>query len=438
MPPAAAAPATSRSADLSTSRPADQPADPPTRRPADDILAEREEDEAEEQLRVEEAATASPALFADLDDDIAVEAEADRFVADDFLLDAAGAASGVAGPALAKTPPASDLDLDPPVNPQALEDDEVTVAEGPSPAFEAGDRWHESGPDVRGASSAHAPSLGYTPAVEEAATPGRSALPGALLVLLALGLGAGGGWFLRGRVSANPPQGQAAATTGTAATNPATLGREFSEQAVAPAVKPGAPAAPPAANPGGTAATAPREPAAAPPRASTARPAPSTGTLVVRSTPSGAGVTVNGRWRGRTPLTLDELPLRNYDVRVVQSGFEPATESVALTSGAPERTLALRLQRSRGVAAKPSTPAPPDNDGPSVYTGSIYVDSRPRGARVSVDGRAVGITPLRVPDVRIGTHVVRLELPDHRIWSSTATVTAGQERRVTGSLERIQ
>jgi len=29
-------------------------------------------------------------------------------------------------------------------------------------------------------------------------------------------------------------------------------------------------------------------------------------------------------------------------------------------------------------------------------------------------------------------------LPDHRIWSSTATITAGQEQRVTGSLERIQ
>jgi hypothetical protein len=178
------------------------------------------------------------------------------------------------------------------------------------------------------------------------------------------------------------------------------------------------------------------------PRASTAKPAPAppaTGTLIVRSTPSGAGVTLNGRWRGRTPLTLDELPLRSYDVRVVQSGFEAVTESVSLTSGTPQRTLSLRLQRSaRAAAPPPAAPAKPDSVISSVYTGSLYVDSRPRGARVSIDGRAVGVTPLRVPDVRIGTHVVRLELPDHRIWSSAATVTSGQERRVTGSLERIQ
>jgi len=133
------------------------------------------------------------------------------------------------------------------------------------------------------------------------------------------------------------------------------------------------------------------------------------------------------------------LPLQSYNVRVVQPGFEAAAESVALTSGTPERSLALRLQqRTPRAAPRPAAPAPQETASPSVYTGSLYVDSRPRGARVSIDGRAVGVTPLRVPEVRIGSHVVRLELPDHRIWSSTATITAGQERRVTGSLERIQ
>jgi serine/threonine protein kinase len=197
---------TSRPTDELISRPSDQPtgrpADPLTSRPAD-ILAERDDDEAEEHLRIEETAAASPALFADLDDDIAAEAEADRFVADDFLLDAAGAASGVPEPTLAKPPRAADVALDPPIDPRALEDDEVMVDETPPPAVEPRDRRYDSGANLRGASVAHVPSLGYPPAAEEAATSGRSALPVALLVVLALGLGAGAGWFLRGRVS--PP-----------------------------------------------------------------------------------------------------------------------------------------------------------------------------------------------------------------------------------------
>jgi hypothetical protein len=68
----------------------------------------------------------------------------------------------------------------------------------------------------------------------------------------------------------------------------------------------------------------------------------------------------------------------------------------------------------------------------------VYVDSRPRGAKVFIDGKAVGVTPLSVPDIAIGSHVVRLELPDHRIWSSATRVVSGETVRVTGSLERIQ
>jgi serine/threonine-protein kinase len=440
-----AGPPASRAVDQSASRRADPPtrrrADPPFDSAAprsgqadhDDIRAEQDEDEAEEQLRTEEAAApSSAAMFTDVEGDIAAEAEADRFVADDFLLDAAGAASAVPEPPLMNTRRVADVDIDPPIDPRAFEDDEVMADEPPSPAFEPRDRLHEARPSARAASAGYAPSLGYTPVEQEAAASGRSAVTVALLVILALALGAGGGWLLRGRMSpADPPASQAAATRGSAASSPAPAGREFSEQAVAPAAKPGAPTSPPAANPSGAAAAAPRSP--------TAKPAPpATGTLIVRSTPSGASVAVNGRSRGRTPLTLRELPLQSYSVRVVQPGFEAAAESVALTSGTPERSLALRLQRSPRAAPRPAPPAPQQTARPAVYTGSLYVDSRPRGARVSIDGRAVGVTPLRVPDVRIGSHVVRLELPDHRIWSSTATITAGQEQRVTGSLERIQ
>jgi hypothetical protein len=70
-------------------------------------------------------------------------------------------------------------------------------------------------------------------------------------------------------------------------------------------------------------------------------------------------------------------------------------------------------------------------------TGSIYVDSRPRGARVFLDGKEIGTTPVQIPDVRIGSHVVRLQLADHRVWSNSVSVSAGKESRVTGSLEPI-
>jgi hypothetical protein len=166
----------------------------------------------------------------------------------------------------------------------------------------------------------------------------------------------------------------------------------------------------------------------------------------VRSTPSRAGVTLNGRWRGRTPLTLQNLPFGNYIVRVVQKGYRVARENVALTSRAASRTLDVRLERAGrapAVAAAPtagsgSTTPPRGPVQPATFTGELFVDSRPQGANVLLDGKLVGRTPLRLPTVQIGTHVVRIELAEHRPWFSTTRITAGEVSRVTGSLERFQ
>jgi hypothetical protein len=68
----------------------------------------------------------------------------------------------------------------------------------------------------------------------------------------------------------------------------------------------------------------------------------------------------------------------------------------------------------------------------------LNVDSRPQGARVLLDGTYVGRTPLRLPRVNVGAHVVRIELDEHKPWSVMTRVVSGEETRVTGSLERYQ
>ena len=105
----------------------------------------------------------------------------------------------------------------------------------------------------------------------------------------------------------------------------------------------------------------------------------------------------------------------------------------------------MRLQRENRAAAAPPPAAGRSSARPPAagttqagYTGELFVDSRPQGANVLLDGRVVGKTPLQLPNVPIGTHVVRIELAEHKPWFSTATVTAGEIRRVTGSLERFQ
>jgi hypothetical protein len=64
------------------------------------------------------------------------------------------------------------------------------------------------------------------------------------------------------------------------------------------------------------------------------------------------------------------------------------------------------------------------------------VDSRPAGARVFVDGRLVGTTPLLLDTVSAGEHAVRLEMDGFSTWSTTTRVMGGERNRVSGSLEQ--
>ncbi len=278
-------------------------------------------------------------------------------------------------------------------------------------------------------------------------------LPIAVTLVLGLLAGFAAGYFVGSRDRVSPDETLTESTTDAGAPSgaaPTAGARQWSEQAVTGRKPPAATAAPPTEPPTvpdeGGGAAAPRASAPAP----RPEPAVTRGQIVVRSTPSRANVTINGRWRGRTPLTLDDLPLGNYVVRVVQEGYDVAREDVPLTAKSAQHTVDLRLQRSaRPTAAAPApaarqrpatSPRPPAvaPSAPETYTGELFVDSRPQGASVLLDGKVVGKTPLRLPAVAIGSHVVRLELAEHKPWFSTTRVTAGEVSKVTGSLERFQ
>jgi len=69
-------------------------------------------------------------------------------------------------------------------------------------------------------------------------------------------------------------------------------------------------------------------------------------------------------------------------------------------------------------------------------TGVLAVDSRPTGAKVFLDDKLIGTTPLMVPSVTAGDHAVRFELDGYRHWSSSIRIVAAESQRVTASLER--
>jgi hypothetical protein len=96
---------------------------------------------------------------------------------------------------------------------------------------------------------------------------------------------------------------------------------------------------------------------------------------------------------------------------------------------APEPpTPAVVEQRTRAESRSPA------QSRASSGQGSIEIASRPSGAQVRLDGRVVGRTPLSLPDVPRGTHIVGIELTGYNRWATSVTVT-GDRARVGASLE---
>ena len=104
------------------------------------------------------------------------------------------------------------------------------------------------------------------------------------------------------------------------------------------------------------------------------------------------------------------------------------------TAKAPERQATPKPKPPARTPERTTAAVPAGTTGQLV--GRLSVDSRPPGARVFLDNKQIGVTPLAVPTVRAGEHAIRLEREGYRHWTSSVRVVAGEQNRVTASLDR--
>jgi len=70
-----------------------------------------------------------------------------------------------------------------------------------------------------------------------------------------------------------------------------------------------------------------------------------------------------------------------------------------------------------------------------LFRGSLVVNSRPSGARVFVNGRSVGRTPLVLRNQTAGSRAVRVALDGYVPWSSAVQVIADTETHLRAELK---
>jgi PEGA domain-containing protein len=103
----------------------------------------------------------------------------------------------------------------------------------------------------------------------------------------------------------------------------------------------------------------------------------------------------------------------------------PAGESIGPVS--PSRAVVQVPTRGPQSMTPARTPA---------FVGTLDIQSEPLGAAVYINQQYVGATPLRIPQLRAGSHAVWIQAEGYALWSAGVRVPADKTTLVTVSLTR--
>jgi hypothetical protein len=125
------------------------------------------------------------------------------------------------------------------------------------------------------------------------------------------------------------------------------------------------------------------------------------GVLTIDASPKAAAVVVDDVARGTTPLKL-ELAAGAHNVRLDGGEGLTRTFSVTVTAG---KEISHLVELSR-----------------NAETGSLDIKSDPAGARVMLDGKLVGMSPVTIADVDPGDHNITVEGPQGTVRQAVKVI----------------
>ena len=144
------------------------------------------------------------------------------------------------------------------------------------------------------------------------------------------------------------------------------------------------------------------------------------GIIEVTSDPTGAAVTVNGQPRGKTPLTVREVPKGRATVMIRKQGYGDETREIAMVAGETQN-LFVKL---------------------NGLPGSLSLTSVPEGARFYVNDQPQGKGPVLMKNLTPGKYVVRAEMDGYATETKAIALDNGgsvaEEFRLANVMGRIE
>jgi len=149
----------------------------------------------------------------------------------------------------------------------------------------------------------------------------------------------------------------------------------------------------------------------------TTRPPPN-GSIAITSIPPGAEVYIDSWQSGIAPTIISEILPGNHQVTLSSRGYDNWSNIVSVGSG---RMSAINAEL---VATK-------------EITGSLAVNTDPPGAEIFIDGDFKGVSPVTIPGLSPGIHVVLSTLKEHANSTTNVSITGGQTQKYSAQLQKV-
>jgi hypothetical protein len=132
-------------------------------------------------------------------------------------------------------------------------------------------------------------------------------------------------------------------------------------------------------------------------------------TLSVNTSPSGAQLILDGTRVGNTPASIENIAPGTHSLTISKVGYENRNEQLSIASG-EKKTVEYPLTQM------------------VKETATLYVNTSPLGAYLSVDGVQSGRTPVQLRKLSTGDHVLSVVMPGYESKEEIVSLSKGEKK----------
>ena len=144
---------------------------------------------------------------------------------------------------------------------------------------------------------------------------------------------------------------------------------------------------------------------------------PTSASVRIKSNDSQAEIYVDDIYKGYGTCTA-KLAFGSHKIECRRDHYRTMTKTINITSDSDGETLWV--------------------EGPQPIYGSLHVESKPKSAEVYVDGKSQGVTPLEIPQILVGDHILKVSKKGYNDDVKKVTIRENYTYQADVSLKRVR